>query len=77
MKEKIINLYDLLQTAEDPAVIQFAIGELEKVEQEIEELKREKFNEGVRYALEYLSDVFEGVQQTDLWADFKTEKVGA
>lgn len=32
------------------------------------------FKEGVRYALEYLSDIFEGVKDTDLWADCKKEE---
>jgi hypothetical protein len=35
----------------------------------IDIVRREAFDEGIRYALDYLSDVFEGVEETDLWAD--------
>ena len=32
------------------------------------------FAEGVRYALSYLQDLYEGVDETDLWSDFMTEE---
>ena len=35
--------------------------------------ENQDFKDGVRYALEYLSDIFEGVKETDLWADYKEE----
>lgn len=28
------------------------------------------FESGVRYALEYLSDLYDGLEETDLWADY-------
>jgi hypothetical protein len=34
----------------------------------------EDFKSGVRYALAYLSDVYEGVVETDIWAEFMTEE---
>lgn len=39
-----------------------------------EELRTEGYeagyNEGAIYVLQYLADVFEGVEDTDVWADF-------
>jgi hypothetical protein len=31
------------------------------------------FKDGVRYALQYLSDLYEGITETDLWADYMKE----
>ena len=31
------------------------------------------FKDGVAYALEYLSDLFEGIETTDLWAEYMDE----
>jgi hypothetical protein len=31
------------------------------------------FRSGVIYALEYLSDLYEGITETDLWAEYMTE----
>ena len=28
------------------------------------------FDDGAKYVLEYLADVFEGVEDTDVWTDF-------
>jgi len=28
------------------------------------------YNEGAKYVLQYLADVFEGVEDTDVWTDF-------
>lgn len=33
-----------------------------------------QFAEGVRYALSYLSDLYDGVEETDIWADFMSEE---
>jgi hypothetical protein len=30
----------------------------------------EEFKDGAQYALEYLSDLYEGVEETDIWADY-------
>lgn len=35
----------------------------------IDIVRKEAFNDGIRYALEYLYSVFEGIEETDLWAD--------
>lgn len=36
-------------------------------------IKGDSFQEGVRYALEYLSEVYgESIEETDLWADYMT-----
>lgn len=32
--------------------------------------------EGAQYALEYLSDLYEGVEETDIWADYFGEEAG-
>jgi hypothetical protein len=39
-------------------------------EQEIAKLKEESFSEGVRYALEYLSSLYDGVYNTDIAEEF-------
>ena len=31
------------------------------------------FQEGAEYVLRYLADVFEGVEDTDVWSDFISE----
>jgi hypothetical protein len=36
----------------------------------------EEFKEGAQYALEYLSDLYEGVEETDIWADYMDEEEG-
>jgi hypothetical protein len=33
----------------------------------------EEFKEGAQYALEYLSDLYDGIEETDIWADYMTE----
>jgi hypothetical protein len=34
----------------------------------------EEFKDGAQYALEYLSDLYEGVEETDIWADYFREE---
>ena len=34
----------------------------------------EEFKEGAQYALEYLSDLYEGVEETDIWSDYMDEE---
>ena len=36
----------------------------------------DNFHEGVRYALNYLNDLYDGVKETDLWAEYMAEKEG-
>lgn len=36
-----------------------------------------EFASGVRYALDYLSDLYEGIEETSLWAEFMNEKENA
>lgn len=33
----------------------------------------EEYKEGAQYALEYLSDLYDGVEETDIWADYMEE----
>lgn len=33
----------------------------------------EQFKEGARYVLEYLQELYEGIEETDIWADFMEE----
>ena len=37
---------------------------------DITKANAEGYEEGIRYALEYLSDLYEGLDETDLWADY-------
>ena len=37
-------------------------------------MKQDKFEEGVRYALEYLSDLYDGVMDTDLAKEYAKEE---
>lgn len=30
----------------------------------------DRFDEGARYVLEYLQELFEGIEDTDIWDDF-------
>lgn len=39
----------------------------------IDLVREEAFAEGIRYALDYLSSVFEGIDETDLWKDWMSE----
>lgn len=34
----------------------------------------EEYKEGAQYALEYLSDLYDGVEETDIWSDYFTEE---
>ena len=34
----------------------------------------EEYKEGAQYALEYLSDLYDGVEETDIWADYMKEE---
>ena len=34
----------------------------------------EEFKDGAQYALEYLSDLYEGLEETDIWADYFREE---
>lgn len=34
----------------------------------------EEYKEGAQYALEYLSDLYDGIQETDIWADYFPEE---
>jgi hypothetical protein len=36
----------------------------------------EEYKEGAQYALEYLSDLYDGVEETDIWSDYFTEEAG-
>lgn len=40
----------------------------------LEQHKAEAFKEGARYAIEYLMDLFDGVEDTDIYADYFTEE---
>ena len=33
----------------------------------------EDFKNGVKYALEYLSDLYDGIDETDLWKEYMRE----
>lgn len=33
-------------------------------------MNSDDFKDGVRYALEYLADLYEGIEETDLWKDY-------
>ncbi len=40
----------------------------------IQQVKGAAFIEGAKYVLEYLHDVYgEGLEETDIWADYMTE----
>ena len=36
--------------------------------------RNEAFDNGVRYALEYLSDLIDGLDETDLWGEYMIEE---
>ena len=39
----------------------------------LDAIKGESYEEGMRDALSYLSQLFDGVEETDLWADYMKE----
>jgi hypothetical protein len=39
----------------------------------LDQIKAQAFQEGVQYALEYLSDLYDGVMDTDLAAEYMSE----
>lgn len=41
---------------------------------EIKAIKDEAYDTGVRYALEYLSDLIDGLDETDLWGEYMNEE---
>ena len=40
----------------------------------LEQIKRLSYEEGMRDALTYLAELYDGVEDTDLWADYFTEE---
>ena len=40
----------------------------------LEQYKGAAFQEGAKYALEYLSDLYDGIEETDIWADYMKEE---
>ena len=41
----------------------------------LNQIKGDYFAQGVRYALDYLSSLYDGLEQTDLYGEFMTEEV--
>lgn len=41
---------------------------------QLEKSEGAAFQEGVTYALEYLSDLYDGIDETDIWADYMKEE---
>jgi len=37
---------------------------------DLDKMTNDAYNEGAKYVLQYLADVFEGVEDTDVWTDF-------
>lgn len=46
-------------------------------EELLTKIKGDSFQEGARYVLEYLSELYEGVEDTDIWADYMNTEEGA
>lgn len=67
------EIAELLKNAiqeQDIDAVWFAIGELEKNHEEVNTI-----NEGVRYALNNLREVYgEGLEETDLWNEYMNEE---
>lgn len=40
----------------------------------LEQIKGAAYEEGMRDALNYLKDLYDGVEDTDLWADYMKEE---
>jgi hypothetical protein len=43
-------------------------------QQMLDGIKGQSYEEGIREALSYLSDIFDGVEDTDLWAEYMKEE---
>jgi uncharacterized membrane protein (DUF106 family) len=48
--------------------------EIQAVAAQLQKDTQAAYNDGVQYALEYLSDLYEGIEETDIWASYMTEK---
>ena len=40
----------------------------------LEQIKGASYEEGMRDALTYLAELYEGIEETDLWADYMKEE---
>ena len=40
----------------------------------LEQIKGASYEEGVKYALTYLSELYESIEETDIWADYMKEE---
>lgn len=53
---------------------------MKEIQAVAEQLRNEAtiaYRDGVQYALEYLSDLYEGVEETDIWAQYMDTEEGA
>lgn len=80
-----MNVYEIMQESSGAVVNCFRKNESEiatellrnLVAKAFEEGKKVGDSEGGQYVLEYLSDLYDGVQDTDVWADyFNDEEAG-
>lgn len=47
-------------------------------EELLTKIKGDSFQEGARYVLEYLRDVYgDGIEETDIWADYMSDEEAA
>jgi hypothetical protein len=44
--------------------------EIQLIAENMQKESTKAYEEGIRYALEYLSDLYDGLDETDIWADY-------
>jgi hypothetical protein len=51
-------------------VAQGTMGDWQKEQARIEQARTEGYTAGAQAVLNYLKDIFEGIEETDLWTEF-------
>jgi DNA polymerase elongation subunit (family B) len=77
-----MNVYEIMEQSSGAVVHCFRKNEKEIATELLRNLVAKAFEEGQKagavdagqYVLEYLSDLYEGVQDTDIWSDYFDEE---
>jgi hypothetical protein len=55
--------------------MKLSMQETQALAKDIQRRNTQSYKEGVRYALDYLREVYgEGIEETDIWADYMNEE---
>ena len=79
-----MNVYEITEAKASSILFYVAESRRELAKESLREVIKFAFEEGQKagaidagqYVLEYLSDLYEGVQETDIWADYFDDEEG-